>query len=207
MANDARLKMNYFRCMKSIAVFCGSSIGNEPQFQVATRQLGELLGTKGIRLIYGGAQVGLMGEIADATIKAGGQAIGVLPGFLGSKEIAHHGLNELIMVDSMHERKQKMSDLCEGVITLPGGYGTMEELFEFITWAQLGLHQKPIGLLNVVGYYNALIHLLDDMVKFGLLKQLNRDMLLVSDNPEELLQLMENYQAPEVPKWINKKTS
>lgn len=193
--------------MKSIAVFCGSSMGNHPQFQEVTQQLGELFGSRGIDLIYGGAQVGLMGVVADATLKAGGKAIGVLPKFLGAREIAHHGLNELIMVDSMHERKQKMSELCEGVITLPGGFGTMEELFEFITWAQLGLHKKPIGLLNVAGYYDALIRLLNDMVEFGLLKPMNRDMLIVSDDPVELLQLMQDYQAPEVPKWINPETT
>ena len=193
--------------MKSIAVFCGSSMGNSPQFPVVTEQLGALMGSKGIRLVYGGAQVGLMGVVADAVLKAGGEAIGVLPGFLGSKEIAHHGLSELIMVESMHERKQKMSELCDGVITLPGGYGTMEELFEFITWAQLGLHSKPIGLLNVAGYYDALVKLVDDMVKFELLKPINRDMLLISDNPEELLQLMHDYQAPAVPKWINPETT
>lgn len=193
--------------MKSIAVFCGSSMGNSPLFPVATEQLGALMGANGIRLIYGGAQVGLMGVIADAVLKTGGEAIGVLPGFLGSKEIAHHGLTELLMVDSMHERKQKMSELCDGVITLPGGYGTMEELFEFITWAQLGLHSKPIGLLNVDGYYDALVKLVDDMVRFELLKPINRDMLLISSDPKELLQLMEDYQAPEVPKWINPETT
>lgn len=201
------MKKAYIRNMKSIAVFCGSSMGNHPQFQQVTHQLGELFGEEGIDLIYGGAQVGLMGVIADATIKAGGRAIGVLPKFLGAKEIAHHGLHELIMVDSMHERKHKMSELCEGVITLPGGFGTMEELFEFITWAQLGLHKKPIGLLNIAGYYDALIRLLEDMVKFELLKPINRDMLIVSEDPVELLQLMKNYQAPEVPKWINSETT
>lgn len=200
-------KKQYFGAMNSIAVFCGSSTGNSPRFSIVTRQLGTLMGSKGLRLVYGGAQVGLMGVIADAVLQAGGEAIGVLPGFLGSKEIAHHELTELIMVDSMHERKQKMSELCDGVITLPGGYGTMEELFEFITWGQLGLHGKPIGLLNIDGYYDALITLLDDMVKFELLKPMNRDMLLISSDPAELLQLMHDYQAPEVPKWINKETT
>ena len=193
--------------MKSIAVFCGSSMGSHPHFRIVTQRLGELLGTKGIRLVYGGAQVGLMGVVADATLKVGGSAVGVLPRFLGAKEIAHHGLSELIMVDSMHERKQKMSDLCDAVITLPGGFGTMEELFEFMTWAQLGLHSKPIGLLNIGGYYDSLIQLLSDMVKYELLKPLNRDMLIVSDDPDHLLKLMEEYQAPEVPKWINPETT
>ncbi len=205
--HSARTEKYYFRFMKSIAVFCGSSMGNHPQFQVVTRQLGELLGNKGIGLVYGGAQVGLMGVIADAVLQAGGHAIGVLPKFLGAKEIAHHHLNKLIMVDSMHERKQKMSELCDGVITLPGGFGTMEELFEFITWAQLGLHTKPIGLLNIVGYYDALIQLLDDMVKFELLKPINREMLIISDDAEQLLQRMSDYRAPEVPKWIRPETT
>lgn len=158
-------------------------------------------------MIYGGAKVGLMGVVANGALERGGEVVGVLPDFLGSKEIAHDRLTSLIMVKSMHERKQKMSELSDGVITLPGGFGTMEELFEFITWAQLGLHNKPIGLLNVGGYYDALIRLLDDMVKFGLLKPINRDMLLVESDPEVLLKRMGNYQAPAVPKWINAETS
>lgn len=182
-------------------------MGSRPEFQEAARRLGGLLGERDIRLVYGGAQVGLMGSVADATLEAGGEVIGVLPNFLGGKEIAHHSLTELIMVDSMHERKQKMSELCDAVITLPGGYGTMEELFEFITWAQLGLHRKPIGLLNVAGYYDSLIRLVDDMVRFELLKPMNRDMLIVSNDEEELLQLMDEYQAPEVPKWIDPETT
>ena len=193
--------------MKSIAVFCGSSMGNLPEFEVAGRKVGQMLGKKNIRLVYGGAQVGLMGVVADATLAAGGEVTGVLPGFLGSKEIAHGNLSSLIMVDSMHERKQKMSELSDGVITLPGGFGTMEELFELITWAQLGLHTKPIGLLNTAGFYDALIQQLDNMVHYGFLKPLNRDMLLISGDPEELLDQMSNYQAPKVPKWIKPETT
>ena len=156
-------------------------------------------------MIYGGANVGLMGAVADGVLNAGGEAIGVLPNFLRSKEIAHLCLTELIFVESMHERKTKMNDLCEGVIALPGGFGTLEELFEMLTWAQLGLHKKPIAILNINGFYDSLIELTQTMVEKGLLKDVNQKMLLVSDNIDDLLNQMKNYTAPTVGKWIEKK--
>ena len=191
--------------MKSITVFCGSSFGTEEIYKEQAVLLGQTLAKQNIKLIYGGANVGLMGAVADGVLNAGGEAIGVLPDFLRSKEIAHLGLTELIFVESMHERKTKMNDLCEGVIALPGGFGTLEELFEMLTWAQLGLHKKPIAILNINGFYDSLIELTQTMVEKGLLKDVNQKMLLVSDNIDDLLNQMKNYTAPTVGKWIEKK--
>ena len=190
--------------MKSITVFCGSSFGHDEIYQTQATLLGETLAKKKIRLVYGGANVGLMGAVADGALRAGGEVTGVLPKFLQEKEIAHKQLTELILVESMHERKIKMSELCEGVIALPGGYGTLEELFEMLTWAQLGLHKKPIAILNVNGYYDSLNIMVKTMVGSGFLKELNKDMLLISDNIEDLLNKMFAYKAPEVGKWVTK---
>ncbi|KAF2340932.1 LOG family protein [Flavobacterium tistrianum] len=191
--------------MKRITVFCASSFGTEKIYEEQAVALGKTLAEQNIELVYGGANVGLMGAVADGALNAGGKVIGVLPNFLRSKEIAHLGLTELILVESMHERKTKMNDLCDGVIALPGGFGTLEELFEMLTWAQLGLHKKPIAVLNVNGYYDSLIELLQTMTEKGLLKEVNREMLLVSDNIDDLLDQMKNYVAPTVGKWIDKK--
>jgi uncharacterized protein (TIGR00730 family) len=190
--------------MKRITVFCGSSFGTEKQYEEQAYLLGKTLAERNIGLVYGGANVGLMGAVADGAIENKGEVIGVLPHFLQNKEIAHEGLTELILVETMHERKTKMSDLTDGVITLPGGFGTLEEFFEMLTWAQLGLHQKPIGILNVNGFYNELLALMDTMVKKGFLKAINRNMLLTSENIDDLLNQMESYEAPDVSKWISK---
>ncbi|WP_269236849.1 TIGR00730 family Rossman fold protein [Flavobacterium flavigenum] len=190
--------------MKRITVFCGSSFGTEEIYTQQAVLLGETLAKQNIELVYGGANVGLMGAVADGVLNNGGKAIGVLPDFLRSKEIAHLGLTELILVESMHERKTKMNDLCDGVIALPGGFGTLEELFEMLTWAQLGLHKKPIAILNINGFYDSLIQLTENMVSKGLLKDVNQQMLLVSDNIDDLLNKMKNYKAPTVGKWIEK---
>ena len=191
--------------MKNITVFCGSSFGTDAIFKEQAELLGKTLAKQNITLVYGGANVGLMGAVADGALSENGAVIGVLPNFLRSKEIAHQGLTELILVESMHERKTKMNDLCDGVIALPGGFGTLEELFEMLTWAQLGLHKKPIAILNINGFYDALIELLKVMVEKGLLKDVNQEMLLVSDNIDDLLNQMKNYTAPTVGKWIDKK--
>lgn len=191
--------------MKRITVFCGSSFGTEEIYKEQAALLGETLAKQNIELVYGGANVGLMGAVADAVLNNGGKAIGVLPNFLRSKEIAHLGLTELILVESMHERKTKMNDLCDGVIALPGGFGTLEELFEMITWAQLGLHKKPIAILNINGFYDYLIQLTEVMVSKGLLKEVNQQMLLVSNDIDDLLNKMNNYTAPTVGKWIDKR--
>jgi uncharacterized protein (TIGR00730 family) len=181
-------------------------MGNKTVFKNRTIELGKAMVQRKIDLVYGGAKVGIMGAIADAVLQEGGKVIGVLPRFLQAKELAHEKLTELVLVDSMHERKTKMNDLCDGVLALPGGFGTMEELFEMRTWAQLGLHKKPIGLLNIGGFYDPLNALTQTMVDTGFLKAVNRDMLLVDDNIEKLLTKMQDYQAPEVVKWLTPPT-
>ncbi|XZF12912.1 TIGR00730 family Rossman fold protein [Chitinophagaceae bacterium MMS25-I14] len=193
--------------LSSIVIFCGSSEGTDPLYKEQAFLLGKTLAQNGIRVIYGGAKIGLMGAVADGALQQGGEVIGVIPYFLQTKEVAHEGLTEMIVVDTMHERKLKMHELSDGIITLPGGFGTMEEFFEMLTWAQLGLHQKPIGILNTRGYYQPLLDLSVMMVKEGFLKENNREMLLVSEDIDNLLSLMENYEAPELPKWITKQTT
>lgn len=188
--------------MKSITVFCGSSSGTEPIYMEQAWLLGKELAHRNIRLVYGGAKVGLMGAVAEGALREGGEVIGVLPHFLRSKEIAHEDLTQLILVDSMHERKTRMHELSDGVIALPGGFGTMEELFEMLTWAQLGLHKKPIGLLDTNSFYKNLTALLNTMVSAGLLKEINYNMLLVNENINQLLYQMDHYVAPVVSKWI-----
>jgi len=190
--------------MKSITVFCGSSSGTDAVFEEQAYLLGKTLAGKNIGLVYGGADVGLMGAVANGALENGGEVTGVLPNFLRSKEIAHRGLTELILVETMHERKTKMNDLCDGVIALPGGFGTMEEFFEMLTWGQLGLHKKPIAILNVAGFYNPLLEMMQTMVNKGLLKEANHEMVLVSDTIDDLLDKMHDYKAPVNGKWITK---
>ncbi len=192
--------------MKRITVFCGSSSGTEDVFEMKARELGIKLAVENIELVYGGANIGLMGAVADGALSEGGGVIGVLPHFLQSREIAHEALTQLILVDTMHERKTRMNDLCDGVISLPGGFGTMEEFFEMLTWGQLGLHAKPIGILNINGFYDELINLLDTMVEKGFLKDINRQMVLVSDDIDDLIGKMKMYKAPDVEKWVSKAT-
>ncbi|MBN2274745.1 MAG: TIGR00730 family Rossman fold protein [Bacteroidales bacterium] len=191
--------------MKSIAVFCGSGTGIDKVFAEQAKLLGQTLARRNIAIVYGGAKVGLMGALADGALSENGRVTGVIPYFLKGKEIAHDKLTELIVVKTMHERKMKMNELSDGVIAMPGGYGTLEELFEMITWAQLGLHKKPVAIFNIAGYYDHLVALLQSMTDKGLLKETNRNMLLVSDNIEDLLELMDHYVAPDVEKWVTKK--
>lgn len=193
--------------MKRITVFCGSSFGTDNIYKLQATLLGQSLAKRNIELVYGGANVGLMGAVADGALKSGGRVIGVLPGFLKDKEIAHEQLTELIMVESMHERKSKMNELCDGVIALPGGYGTLEEFFEMLTWGQLGLHKKPVAILNIDGFYDPLIKLVQIMVDKGFLKPVNQQMLLIGDDIDELIDQMNNYVAPVVGKWIKKETT
>lgn len=190
--------------MKRVTVFCGSSFGTDEIYKTQAILLGNKLAEENIGLVYGGANVGLMGAVADGVLEKGGEVFGVLPNFLRSKEIAHDHLTELFLVETMHERKTKMNDLCDGVIALPGGFGTLEEFFEMLTWAQLGLHKKPIAILNIDRFYDSLITFIQTTVDKGFLKQVNQDMLIVSDNIEELLDKMKNYEAPTVGKWITK---
>ncbi|GAA4144855.1 TIGR00730 family Rossman fold protein [Sphingobacterium kyonggiense] len=189
--------------LKQVVVFCASSPGHESIFMESARMVGEALVSREINLVYGGGRVGLMGAIADSVMANYGEVYGVIPKFLNSKEIGHRDITQLMEVDTMHERKAKMNLLCDGVIALPGGFGTMEELFEMLTWGQLGLHQKPIGLLNVDGFYDHLILFIEHMVKTGLLKKENQQMLLFANDIHELIDKMEAYEAPAVPKWLN----
>jgi len=193
--------------MKRITVFCGSSSGANEIYEKSAYALGQLLASSGIGLVYGGAKVGLMGAVANGALSRGGEVIGVLPKFLKTVELQHEGLTELIAVASMHERKLKMEELSDGVIALPGGYGTLEEFIEMLTWAQLGLHSKPVGLLNVNGFYDPLLALLHGMVEQGFLKESNQKMLLVHDDPAQMLDQMKKYVAPKVGKWITKTSS
>lgn len=191
--------------LKRITIFCGSSSGIDPQFEQMAYNLGRNMASRGIGLVYGGAKIGLMGAVANGALSEGGEVIGVLPNFLSRKEILHEGLSELIMVDTMHERKALMDKLSDGAIALPGGFGTLEELLEMLTWAQLGLHGKPLGLFNMNGFYDDLLHLFDKMIASGFLKQCNKDLLLVSGDFLQLLDLMESYETPDlVGKWIEK---
>lgn len=182
--------------MPSICVFCGSSIGARPVYQAATVAMAEALVRRQLSLVYGGGQVGLMGAIADAVLAAGGSVIGVIPEFLAAQKIAHPGLTQLHIVESMHARKALMADLSDGFIALPGGYGTLEEIFEVMTWAQLGLHRKPHGLLNVAGYYDALSTFFDQAVSEAFLSPTLRQIVLEAEDPDRLLDLMAAYQPP-----------
>jgi uncharacterized protein (TIGR00730 family) len=189
--------------MQSLCVFCGSSSGSDPGYVEAANRLGRLLAEERITLVYGGACVGLMGAVADATLAAGGKAVGVLPDFLRRKELAHPRLSELHIVSSMHERKARMAELSEAFIALPGGMGTLEEFCEIITWAQLGLHEKPCGLLNIQGYYDPLLQFVDRMADEGFLKEKHKGLVLSSDTPEGLLLEMRAFKPVRVEKWVD----
>ncbi|MBP3041728.1 TIGR00730 family Rossman fold protein [Bacillaceae bacterium Marseille-Q3522] len=184
--------------MKRIAVYCGSSYGASEAYKEGAVQLGKELVRRGITLVYGGASVGIMGVVADTVLEEGGNAIGVIPKVLKAREIAHPHLSELITVDTMHERKAKMADLSDGFITLPGGPGTMEEFFEVFTWAQIGVHQKPCGLLNIHQYYNPLLSLLDHMEAQQFLQKKNRALVIVDTDPKRLLDKFTTYEPPEI---------
>jgi len=190
--------------MKKIAVFCGSSAGLNPIYTDITRQLGELLAAQEITLVYGAGNVGLMGVVADACLAKGGKVIGTIPKFLEDKEVAHYGLTELIVTETMHQRKQKMADIVEGIIVLPGGIGTMDEFFEIFTWQQLGLHNNPVGLLNINGFYNHLLEHLAHMTREGFLKSFHRDRIVVAEEPAELLAKMKEQQITYIDKWWKK---
>jgi len=188
--------------MKSICVFCGANFNGDPLLKQAIEQLAEVMVSRDITLVFGGGKVGIMGLIADAILSRGGKAIGVIPQFLMDKEVGHTGLTELHIVDNMHQRKQMMNDLCDGIITLPGGLGTLEEFFEVLTWLQLGLHSHPIGLLNTGGYYDSLLKQLDVMVEQKFLKPTNRELVITSGDPIELVNLMGNFNAKPDDVWF-----
>ncbi|OWY67043.1 Rossman fold protein, TIGR00730 family [cyanobacterium TDX16] len=192
--------------MESICIFCGSSTGNRSIYQEAAQAMGEAIARRGLSLVYGGGNVGLMGMVADAALAAGAEVIGVIPKFLVDKEIAHNGLTQLHVVDSMHDRKALMTELADAFIALPGGYGTLEEFCEILTWAQLGLHQKPQGLLNVEGYYDPILQLFDRAVTEDFLRSELRSLVLESSSSEDLLDLLANYQPITVEKWLRQDT-
>lgn len=188
--------------MKRLTVFCGSRIGATEEYKEGAIALGKELVKRGITLVYGGGSVGLMGVIATTVLKEGGEVIGIIPKFLEEREISHLSLTELHIVDSMHERKAKMADLADGFIAMPGGPGTLEELVEVFTWAQLGLHQKPIGLLNIKNYYDPLIAFFDHMTNEQFLKEKHRHMALVESDPARLIEKFFNYEPPEVKTYL-----
>ncbi|HSA59460.1 MAG TPA: TIGR00730 family Rossman fold protein [bacterium] len=186
----------------AVCVFCGSSPGDRPVFADAARALGTTLAHRGIRLVYGGGNVGLMGVVADAALAAGGEVVGVIPEALFAKEVAHGGLTKLHRVQSMHERKTLMYDLSDGFIALPGGIGTLEEIFEILTWGQLGLHQKPCGFLNVEGYFDPLLAFMDEMVSRRFVKEKHRALVMTSPDVDGLLERFERFHPPRLDKWI-----
>lgn len=190
--------------MRRICVFCGSSPGARPEYLQAAEQLGHLMASRNIGLVYGGAKVGMMGKIADAVLEKGGEVIGIIPKGLVEKEVAHTGLADLRIVDSMHERKAMMATLSDGFIAMPGGLGTIEELFEVLTWSQIGIHDKPCGLLNVEGYYEKLMEFVQHTVEEEFVKNVHQDMMLMHEKPEDILQAFETYKPPTFDKaqWV-----
>jgi uncharacterized protein (TIGR00730 family) len=190
--------------VKRICVFCASKLGARPEYAEAARDLGRTLAARGLAIVCGAGGVGLMNELSNAALTAGGEVIGVIPHALVERELAHKGLTELRVVDSMHERKALMADLADAFIALPGGYGTLEELLEIVTWAQLGLHEKPCGLLNVGGYYVRLQQFLDHAGSERFLKPEHRALLLVGESSTDLLAQFEAYVPPAVEKWIGR---
>lgn len=190
--------------MKRVLVFCGSSPGRLPEYVDAAAALGAELAKQGIGVVYGGAQIGVMGALADAALAHGGEVIGVIPRLLLEKEVAHVGVKDMRIVETMHERKALMESLADGVMALPGGFGTLEELFEITTWAQLGIHAKPVALLNVAGYWDQLLAFIDHMVAERFLRAEQLDALLIGDSPAELLSRMAAYRPVPLDKWLDR---
>jgi hypothetical protein len=198
--------MSTLRSFKRLCIFCGSSHGANPAYVEAAKSVGTELVRRGIGLVYGGGNVGLMGVVADAVLAAGGDVIGVIPEMLMAKEVGHRGLPDLRVVKTMHERKALMAELSDGFVALPGGIGTFEEFFEIVTWAQLGLHSKPCALLNVNGFYDPLLHLLDHAIAERFVKPTQRDLVLVESDFSALLDRMARHHVPHEPKWIGRET-
>jgi uncharacterized protein (TIGR00730 family) len=192
--------------MKRICVFCGSSAGSRPEYGAAAEEMGAEFVKRSIGLVYGGGNVGLMGIIADAVLKAGGEAVGVIPENLMAREVGHKGLTKLHVVRSMHERKARMADLSDAFIAMPGGFGTLEEFCEVLTWSQLGLHAKPCGILNILDFYSPLLRMFDHAVEERFLKPENRALVLARESPADLLQALEAWRPVRVEKWISRET-
>jgi uncharacterized protein (TIGR00730 family) len=189
--------------LRRICVYAGSNVGSDPAYAAAAQALGAELAARGIGLVYGGGRVGLMGEVADATMAAGGEAIGVIPQALRERELGHDGLTQLRVVETMHERKALMAELADGFVALPGGIGTLEELIEIMTWSQLGIHAKPCGLLDAAGFYAGLERFLDHMVAEGFLHERHRSTLLADAEPGPLLERLAGWEPPDVHKWLD----
>jgi uncharacterized protein (TIGR00730 family) len=189
--------------MRTVCVFCGSNGGGDPVYSETARRLGVALVGRGLDLVYGGGHVGLMGVVADAVLAARGRVVGVINRALVEKELAHGGLTELLVVETMHQRKALMADRADAFVALPGGFGTLDELFEILTWRQLGMHAKPIGLLNVAGYFDRLMDWIAHSVREQFVKEKHRDLLLVADDPERLVDMLQSYRAPPgQEKWL-----
>jgi uncharacterized protein (TIGR00730 family) len=188
--------------INGICVYCGSSTGSRDSYVAAANDLARALVERNIQLVYGGASIGVMGALADRVLALGGRVVGVIPKALAVKEVAHPNLSELYVTETMHERKTKMADLADGFIALPGGIGTLEELFEIWTWAQLGFHYKPCGLLNVLGYYDGLLGFLKHIADEGFVKDEHRSLLMVADHADDLLDRYASYRAPKVTRWL-----
>ena len=188
--------------IKSLCVYCGSNYNGDPQLKLAVEQLAKEMTAQQIRLVFGGGSVGVMGLIADAVLAEGGKVTGVIPQFLMDKEVGHKGLTEMIVTENMHQRKQRMADISDGFLILPGGFGTLEEFFEVLTWLQLGLHKKPIGVLNIGGFYNPLFAQMDVMVEQRFLKPINRNLVINEANPQKMIALMNAFKAEPDDVWF-----
>jgi uncharacterized protein (TIGR00730 family) len=191
--------------VKNICVFCGSSFGRKPAYARAARQLGAALASRDLGLVYGGGSIGLMGAVADAALEAGAPVVGVIPRALARREIAHHGLTRLEVVPSMHARKARMARLSDAFVAMPGGIGTLEELFEVLTWGYLGIHAKPTGLLDVGGYWKPLVRLLDHAVEEGFLRPAHRKLVVIDRSPDRLLARLLAHRVPSATRWIGEK--
>ncbi len=190
--------------MKHLCIFCGSSKGNDPVYEKTAEELAKIIVDKGLTMVYGGGSIGIMGVLADKILSLNGKVIGVIPRFLYDLEVGHDNVTELIIVESMHERKQKMAEISDGFLALPGGFGTLEEMGEILTWIQLKLIRKPIGLLNINGFYDQFLNMLDNMVASGFLKKNNREILLSAEDPALIIDIIMNAPVFEDTKWIEK---
>ena len=188
--------------MKRICVFCGSKVGDDGQYREATERLGRLFVQRAYTLVYGGGSVGLMGVLADTVLAGGGEVIGVIPQRLATKELLHTGVATMHVVASMHDRKARMEELADAFIALPGGFGTFEETLEMITWAQLGIHRKPVGLLNVAGYFAPLVQQVEHAIAEGFIKPKHRQLIVMAEEPESLLELLAEHHVPAVRQWL-----
>ncbi|MBI2377682.1 MAG: TIGR00730 family Rossman fold protein [Deltaproteobacteria bacterium] len=192
------------RKFRRICVFCGSNTGHDPRFVEAARDFGARIARRGLGLVYGGGRVGLMGAVADGALSEGGEVLGVIPELLRSLELGHEGVTELFVVDGMHARKSMMANLSDAFVALPGGFGTLEEIFEATTWTQLNYHRKPVGLLNVGGYYDGLVGFLDGALASGFIRPIHRGLLATDSDPERLLDVLATAEIPELQQWMSK---